>query len=91
MPSVGSRNIEPRWQVLILASRFDYFDFNGLSTLLEMEQAAFIRLTQVLKSQSNKKHGLSRFVLAFPHSRVKPAIKSNDLWDARFSPSLLVN
>jgi hypothetical protein len=82
---------ESSLQVLILASRFDYFDFDGVATLLEMEQAAFVRLTQVLESQSNTKHGLSRFILTFPHSRLKPAIKSNDLWDARFSPSLLVN
>jgi hypothetical protein len=78
-------------QCLTLASRYDAFDFDSDSVSLESEQDAFDGLTEVLESQSNSKHGLSRFLFSFPHSRLKPAIKSNSLWDARFSPSLLVN
>jgi hypothetical protein len=65
--------------------------YNYVSSSLKAEQHAFDRLTKLLESSPSKIHGLSHFVMAFPYSRLKPLIKSNSVWDSRFSPALLLN
>jgi hypothetical protein len=78
-----------RIQSLTLASQYNYF--SSCYPAFTTQQIAFNKLSVGLTSHFPGNHTLSRFHWAFPTSQYKPPTHSNVLWDARFSPALVLN
>jgi hypothetical protein len=73
---------------LTFVSRYDFVSGNQS---MQKQQLVFHGLTQCLYPSFKGIHCLSKFHFAFPNSRYKPTINSNEKWDARFSPALILN
>jgi hypothetical protein len=54
-------------------------------------QTAFEQLTQYLDLHLKNDHRVSNLQLTFPTVEYKTCIRSNRLWDSRFSPALVLN
>jgi hypothetical protein len=54
-------------------------------------QHAVDLLSEDLDSLVLSAHSLTRFCVRFPNMRRQPPMKSNRMWDSRFSPALLLN
>jgi hypothetical protein len=76
-------------QSLTLVSTYNFF--SRQYEAFEDQQEAFDKLSKVLDSSSTNQHSLSSLRFAFPNSRRQMFINSNDVWDSRFSPALVLN